>query len=291
MALHLQLKKGYPSECASSSRGFETTDTYDNFLDTECDNDVSPPSKDPMILSKKLPNVSITRQPAQSPKISIRKSLQTSNRSPNASPSSTSSGTKVVSPPHATINKPQTETKSQGGSLQSSDKHIQGSDPRHTRRGGSDNRSSTGCVETPSGSKPSQDNIKPSVQPSSDHQNNQEHDSKGSEENSSQTGDTGKDELVPLDSVSSDLSVEMLSEPGSSQWTTQSSAPMTEHEGFDDIQFEGDDSYDNTASIGEFSGEPMAKEPPDGQYSSFAEDSSSQKRRRVENMWEPDEPV
>ncbi|XP_034255558.1 uncharacterized protein LOC117653778 isoform X2 [Thrips palmi] len=294
MALHLQLGKGFPSECASSGRGFETMDTYDNFMDTDCDVDFSPPTKDPISLSKKLPNVSITRQQAgQSPKISIRKSLQTSSQSPNASPMSMSSSTKGVTPPPASVNKPVVETKDQGESSQSSgNKRTHSSDNRQTSTGrrSSDNRSPVDSVEDQLGSK-YEDNHKPSVKSSSDHQNNQENESKGSGENFSQSGDTVKDELVPLDSVSSDLSIEMLSEPGSSQWTTQSSAPMTEHEGFDDIHFEGDDSYDNTGSIGEFSGEPVAKEPPDGQYSSFAEDPSSHKRRRVENMWEPDEPL
>ncbi|XP_026273856.1 uncharacterized protein LOC113203405 isoform X2 [Frankliniella occidentalis] len=297
MMLHLQLGKGIPSECASSGRGLETVDLYGS-EDAELDNDLSNSvSKDSFSnsISKehtitKLPEVSITlNQSSQSPKISIRKSLQTANQSPNVSPLSASSSVQGPTPPPGNVKKTKSVNKQHDNREVSDSASINESKQMSE---GSRCDTSTVCenLDSPEDKKPVNDDP-PDIKVFSEHENDTElSESKAlsSCQQSVSSTDPGKDDLAPLDSVSSDLSIEMLSEPGSSQWTNQSSAPMTEHEGFDDLQFEGEDSYDNTDNIGEFSGGPIGKEPPDAQFTSFSEETAP-KRRRVDNMWEPED--
>lgn len=295
MVLHLQLDRGIPSVCASSGRGLEIIDSSDNSMEPEFVNDFSNSiDKEQGIGIKAMPEISISRQPpSQSPKISIRKSLQTSNHSPNVSPLSSSSSVKCATPPAENLSKPITERKQRDGNRQGSDGR-QTTDTRQAREGRYLNQNNQFMANVKSADTPFNLDQQPDRGKSpSEHQNklavNESEGMSGETlQQSVPSVDSGRDDFVPLDSVSSDLSIEMLSEPGSSQ-LTQSSAPMTEHEGFDDIPFEGEDSYDINESIGAFSGGTVGKDPPDSQYSSYREDESAQKRRRVENMWEPDD--
>lgn len=301
MMLHLQLGKGIPTECASSGRGLETIDSYDNFMDASFDNSPSCSiSREQISISKRLPDVSISRSTSsQSPKISVRKSLQTPSMSPNVSPLSSSSSVKDSTPSPASVLKARPDSREHhvGDKDTGSTRHLVESatenDMRQQTRRQTDSRHSTDTLN-PSGNGPPTNSQLFDLKQLNE-QNNDAHSSDGSNrtvmsQQSRSSVQPVKDELVPLDSVSSDLSIEMLSEPGSSQWTNQSSAPMTEQEpeGFDDLNFEGDDSYDNTDDIGEFSGGSASKEPPDPHYGPYP-DESAHKRRRVENMWEPDD--
>ncbi|KAK3918644.1 Leucine--tRNA ligase [Frankliniella fusca] len=297
MMLHLQLGKGVPSECASSSRGLETVNVFgskDAQLPNDFSNSVAKDSS-PNSSSKdtKLSDVAVSQsQSNQSPKISIRKSLQKANQSPNVSPMSTCSSVKGPTPPpgcskQISVDKQHDNRLGRGSGLinaskQTSDEVYCDTSDVGPVKNNVDSHVGGGTVEDPL-----------DVKVISEHRNDSQLSetkplSSSSCQQSVSSNDPGKDDLVPLDSVSSDLSIEMLSEPGSSQWTNQSSAPMTEHEGFDDLQFEGDESYDNTDNMGEFSGGSMGKEPPDTQFTQYSDESAS-KRRRVENMWEPED--
>ncbi|KAJ1525400.1 hypothetical protein ONE63_010215 [Megalurothrips usitatus] len=295
MVLHLQLGKGIPSECASSGRGMETVDLSESYDDEEFSSDFSNSVSQDEI-RKRLPEVSISRsQPSQSPKIMVRKSLQIGSQSPTISPLSSSSSAKGATPPPGSINKSETkEDSNRHGNIpkQTHDRRQSGDNSYDGDKRSSESRQYSESRHQNDNSRSSMENLNSSLNRASVNiqQSGDQRCSDGGAMKTvpnEHTSGAGKEDLVPLDSVSSDFSVEMISDPGSSRWTNQSSAPMTEQEEFDDLNFE-EDSYDNTDNLGQFSGGPVAnKDPPEAQYTAYSGESD-QKRRRVENMWEPD---